>query len=357
MKTGLTLSQMANEIERRINVKEDFIVPTEKLELITPNDFHNDFKIAVPEQGHFGITEFAHKQIANRIGVPTRYYTRMMTEAPELLQTNVNHWFNNQPERRMVRTLDGSARAFLSDSYRRIDNDAVLTAVLPIIHEMTSAHILSCNVTDQKMYLKILFPEIQAEIAPGDVVRLGIIISNGEIGNGSARVQVFFYRDFCTNGCVFGKEQAFDFKRYHIGGKLIEGINHTIISDDTQEKDDQLLIAQMADVVKSATDTALFDKMVTTLRNAAESEKIVNPEAAVEVLAKNVGLNESERAAALINLIEDRDYSKYGALNAVTKIANTHDSYDRASDLEALGGKVLALSQREWHQIATAEAA
>jgi uncharacterized protein (TIGR00255 family) len=46
----------------------------------------------------------------------------MLQEDPELLAANVNNWFHDQPQRRMVRTLDGKARAFLSDSYRTIDN-------------------------------------------------------------------------------------------------------------------------------------------------------------------------------------------------------------------------------------------
>jgi hypothetical protein len=113
----------------------------------------------------------------------------------------------------------------------------------------------------------------------------------------------------------------------------------------------------MADVVNAATDMTLFTRMVDKLRGATESEKIINPEPAVEVLSKSLGLNEAERSQVLINLIQDQDYSKWGALNAVTKVANEHESYDRASELETFGGKILELSMRDWSQIAKAEAA
>ena len=33
----------------------------------------------------------------------------------------------------MVRTLDGKARAFLSDRYHRIDNEQIAEAVLPVL--------------------------------------------------------------------------------------------------------------------------------------------------------------------------------------------------------------------------------
>jgi hypothetical protein len=62
-----------------------------------------------------------------------KYLRRMQAEAPKLLASNVNHWFKETPERRMVRTLDGNIRAFLSDRYMRVDNTDVAEAVLPVL--------------------------------------------------------------------------------------------------------------------------------------------------------------------------------------------------------------------------------
>ena len=55
----------------------------------------------------FGIGELAHQQIAARLNIPFRYYQKMQSEAPELLDRNVNTWFGKNPERRMIRVLDG----------------------------------------------------------------------------------------------------------------------------------------------------------------------------------------------------------------------------------------------------------
>ena len=41
-----------------------------------------------------------------------------MDEAPELLAQNLNCWFTKEPAQRMLRTLDGTARAYLSNRYR-----------------------------------------------------------------------------------------------------------------------------------------------------------------------------------------------------------------------------------------------
>ena len=67
----------------------------------------------------------------------------MRSDAPALLAHNVNHWFKTQPAERMVRTLDGKARAFLSNRYRRLDNFDLLHAVMPVLAElkMTAAKV------------------------------------------------------------------------------------------------------------------------------------------------------------------------------------------------------------------------
>jgi hypothetical protein len=68
----------------------------------------------------FDLNATAHRQIAAHTGVPTKYYDRMYKDNPALLTHNVNSWFQNEPAPRMLRTLNGTARAFLSNRYRRI---------------------------------------------------------------------------------------------------------------------------------------------------------------------------------------------------------------------------------------------
>jgi hypothetical protein len=256
----------------------------------------------------------------------------------------------------MIRTLDQNVRAVLSNRYKRIENEDILQAALPAIEEQKDAIILSTEVTDLKMYVKVLFPSLEQEIKTGDTVRPGVVISNSEVGAGSLNVQAFFYRDFCTNGCVFGQGDLFGLKKTHLG-RAISVDDFEVYRDDTIAAQDQATLLQIRDVVSVASSEDMFNKMVNKLRQSTEGPQIENPEAAVQVLAKAVGLNETERGQALINLIEDRDMTRWGALNAVTKIANESESYDRSSELESLGGKILELSMREWGTIAQAVAA
>jgi len=116
MKPGKTLSELAIELERQSETKKDFIASTEVLEM---NDLA---EITLEDNAPLSVTEHAHTQIAARLDIPAKYYARMRSQAPELLAANVNEWFHQKPERRMLRTLDGHMRAFLSERYRRLDN-------------------------------------------------------------------------------------------------------------------------------------------------------------------------------------------------------------------------------------------
>ncbi len=115
MKSGKTLTELAQELERQSSTKKDFIASTEVLEMTDTGEIVLEGD--TPQE--FSVTEHAHTQIAARLDIPTKkYYSRMRSQAPELLAANVNEWFHQKPERRMVRTLDGQMRAFLRDRYR-----------------------------------------------------------------------------------------------------------------------------------------------------------------------------------------------------------------------------------------------
>ena len=195
-RNGMNLVELAQEIMRRAESKRDFVAETSDLV------FENN-ALAIGNAGAFPLTDHAHGQIAERVGIPKRYYDRMKAEAPALLADNVNHWFRKQPERRMVRTLDGKARAFLSDRYHRIDNEQIADAVLPVLLE-SGGHgaVVSCCVTDSKLYIQALFPRLEGEVRRGDPVQGGVIVSNGEIGNGALDIRPMVYRLVCTNGLM-----------------------------------------------------------------------------------------------------------------------------------------------------------
>ena len=54
----------------------------------------------------------------------------------------------------------------------------------------------------------------------------------------------------------------------------------------------------------------------------------------------------------LKHLIQGGDLSAWGLGNAVTRAAQDVASYDRATEMESIGGKVIELSPAEWRTMA-----
>lgn len=355
MNKGKNLAELAAELDRRANAKVDYVAPNNALTVGFAGEGENSKPFMdITGKTIVGINDVAHQQIASNLEIPRAYYSRMVTEAPELWSRNVNHWLRESDDRRMVRTLDGNARAFLSDRYLRVENEDIAGAVFgQLLDHPANPKALSTNVTDTKLYLQFLFPELEYEVKPGDIIHPGFVITNSEVGWGSYAVDGFFYRSFCENGCVWGSQDAgVTVRRRHVGGRVLEDAQYEVISDETQQKIGEALMSETRDIVNALADQKFIDALGDKLHRAASTAPMQNPEAGIAVLAKAVGLSDKERGQALVNLIQDRDYTLWGAANAVTKVANTTESYDRASDLEGIGSKILTLQLNQWQRIA-----
>lgn len=350
MKTGKSLTQLAMELERQSEARQDFVADTRSLEM-------TDTAGLVVQNGkkhEFDVTEVAHSQIAQRLDIPAKYYNRMKEAAPGLLATNVNAWFQSQPMRRMIRTLDGRARAFLSDRYRRLDNFELAEAVLPVLAEMGEGiQIMSTELTEKRMYIKAVNSRLELEVKKGDVVQAGIAISNSEVGLSSLRVEPLIYRLVCTNGMI---AQDFGTKRYHVGRTATEDPeSYELYSDETLKADDRAFYLKVQDTVRAAVDIVKFGQIVSRMREAMEQKIEGNPVSAVEVLSDKFGYSNDERSSILTHLIQGGDLTAYGLLNAVTRASQDIEDYDRATEFERDGARVLSLPASTWKAIATAK--
>ena len=205
MKSGISLVDMAKEIQRQADLKADYVLDTRSLRL-EPFDsklYLNAYdQSGVPALEPLEVNSIAHRQIGTHLKIPAAYYDKMLEKYPQLLAQNVNAWFQREPSVRMVRTIEGTARAFLSNRYRRIDNLDIAGIVLPVLQDMEGMHFESCQLTESRMYIKVVNTRLEAEVVPGDIVQSGIIISNSEVGLGSVNIQPLVYRLVCSNGTV-----------------------------------------------------------------------------------------------------------------------------------------------------------
>lgn len=342
MKQGRTLQELGKELDRQRKARQDFIADTRSIEMESvPGE--SVLRLSLNhEPQEFAVGEIAHQQIAARLNIPYRYYQKMQKEQPSLLDDNVNTWLHETPERRMLRVLDGRVRAFLSDRYRRLDNLELCAAVLPTINSMRGASIESCEVTESRLYLKVVNKRLKAEVSPGDVVQAGFVVSNSEVGLGSLRVEPLVYRLVCKNGLIC---KDFAQKKYHVGRQAegSEDSAYEIYSDETLRQDDKTFFMKVKDTVQCAIDEAKFEMAVGRMRDAMNIPLEHDPVKEVELLADRFLLTQAERGDVLRQIFIGGDSSRYGLVNAVTAASKICKDYERATELERIGGEILAL--------------
>lgn len=353
MKQGLSITQLAAEIERQANAKKDYLVDTSGVTMTDAGLLA--FEGAPALEATTGtpavdVTQLAHEQIAGRLDIPVKYYNKLLAADRPLLARNVNKWMHAKPEKRMVRTLDGSARAFLSDRYNRIDNFEIASAALPALAD-TQARVETSEITATRMYIKAVLPKIEGEVRKGDVVQAGVAISNSEVGHGSVLIQPMIYRLVCSNGAIMADSK---FSARHVGGQISnDDISH-LLSNEALMADDRAIMLKVRDVIRACFDTAVFQQRIDLMRAATEDRIEADVVKTVELLGKRSSFTDFERAGVLRHLIEGGDLTRYGLHNAVTRTAQDVESYDRATELETLGGNILTLKPTEWRTLAAA---
>lgn len=351
MKLGKSLLDLASEITRQQGTKKDFLADTAALRMNVALDGTGK-NVALDGLGaQMPIRQAAHAQIGTHAGIPKAYYDRMLAEAPNLLANNVNHWLSTQPEKRMVRTLDGNVRGFLSSRYRAMDNYDLLQAVLPVLSDR-KVEFKSCEVTEKHMFLKVIFPDLRTEVEGskqvGDIVEAGLSIRNSEIGFSSFAVEPFFHRLVCTNGMISNYAQ----RKYHVGKRMDSDAQiEEILRDETRDARDRAFWMQIQDVIRSAVDRDVMMAHVRKFSDAAAIKIDADPIKVVEMARKQFALSESQGGDILKHLIEAGDLSKWGFANAVTRTAQDQEDYETATDLERLGGKIVELAPKDWKML------
>jgi len=402
MRQGRTIEELAQEIVRQEAAKKDFVGDTRNMkmrvrEVGEANDL--DDLLAKPmasravkegekgnelvlgwgngEKHEMPLIDIAHGQIRDRLKIPAKYYARLLQDHPDLLATNVNALLEREPEKRMLRTLDGTLRGYMSDKFRIFDHAPMFEAIFPALQRL-GVKVVSAEVTDRRLYLKFLAPAIKIDapdlmppnvkidphgdaMTPGAVIRSGEfagykaseivaggVISNSENGFGRMRVDrlQFFLR--CLNGWIDATVMA----RTHVGrSTAAEGIDCSeFFTDETRLLDDAAVFSKLRDTVNGMFTMESLQGWVDTAR-AAKADKIEDPRMVtevVEVVGNRLALNEGQRRGVLASLIEDGDLSRWGVSNAITAMSQTVEDYDAATDLEAEGGKVVRMKKTDW---------
>ena len=369
-----SLQELAHEIESKRNEMRDFILPSASAHV--EDDGRHISLVSkdmceVPDRyGSFhGVISPQFVKLNNAWnGMGNRYYDLMVQRKQfPLIAANMNTWFQNPPKgsgQRLFRTYDRGSddanvfRSIHSEKFLTFDNFDLLDGIKPVLYRleerMGEIQFVSMGLTDTKLYLKIIFPKVEAEIlkqgrSVGDIVQSGVLISNSEVGMGSIVVSPFIYRLICLNGMTVNDSGL---RKRHLGHA--RAVGEITYQDDTLEAMHVVLKKQLRDHVEDCTSQRQFDRTVQKIQQAADDVDQRDPEEVLLGLGKKYSLADAEVKKAKRSLFEGGDFSRWGFANAVTHLANTSDNYDRASDLQETGGNIIQMPSREWATMAKA---
>lgn len=365
MKQGMGLEQAMETVERVSKAKRDFIAPVQAVGVrlnggpdlvLSGRGLPDDYKI----------NGTAEAQMRDFAGVPKVAWDHLRTHDPERLRDHVNHQLGKKAgEGRMLRTLDGRLRAFLSPSYRPLENIDFARAAIPILQNK-GVRVLSANVDDDRLYLKgtvpslrwdanTIRPGVHAFLKPGrdNVIEWGVVLSNSEVGKGSLSVETLAYYLACLNGAI----GTVAMRKAHLGRREQFGDDASeFMSDESRAAEDRAFFLKARDVVNGVLTQDMLARYVQKIEAAAERKVEGNQLEAVARIGERLGLNQAEVVEVTNIYARQADFTAWGVANAITEYAQEESlDYAKATELEKMGGQIIELSQADWGKLVAQE--
>ena len=298
-------------------------------------------------------------------------------EHRRILASNVNHWFRHRDTDRMFRFFKSEdiysnpneLRSFNSSQYKRVDNDLIWDAVLPVITELVEdadLEVGSIFVNETGMHGKFLLPKLEGELFEGKVVRGGFRVRNSEVGEGRYLIEPFVMVLACLNGMVVNKYKK-GVRGIHLGKRQDAGVldQYGDLSDVTNIEHTRFK-KDIGETVSQCVSMGVFEGFLDQARDARRGERIrihsnisqAKPWIpAVDRIGEDYHLGRLDRVSIDQSLVRSGDFSKWGMSQAITEPANNQEmAYEQSSRLEEIGGIVLAMNDTNWHRIASHEA-
>lgn len=368
-----SLDQLVEMLKQGEVRKHDMVVPASK---ITSRDGMLCIDGAEPvltedgvtiADGQYQPTAVFDEGLATKLDIPRGYLRRLRENRPDMLDANLNGWlrgsisepFVGDPDRRkfLIRTFKGDdgqpgiARAFLSDTYRMIDNLDVLMSTLDGVREAgVKVNIDGGDITERRMRLRITAPSVKA-LAPvllkgyrspftgeygsdNPTMFAGFEVSNSEVGGGAFSIVPRLVVQVCSNGMQVTKDAL---RNVHLGSRMEEGVINW--SQETREANLRLIKSQTADAVRTFLDVDYMTEAIEKMQAGAEEEVSTIDE--VKDITKPFGFTETEMDSVLKFFISGGQTTAGGVSNAITATAKTLLDGDRAAEFEAAGVAVL----------------
>lgn len=341
-----TMARLINEGK----IAQDYIAPLgvnlkqqERKPVITFAGGEEPLMMNMPN-GQFSLHANAVSQLAERMGVPTKYLRQLAlgeawqrTLAAEILNEH-SGW--TQRSRVLVRTVGTQVRGVLSDSYRRLNSVQILTA---FVEEAAGngAVISDAYMNDTKVWAETILPQpiVVPTAKNGDVVIFaGARFSTSDYGDGAVDMRAFLLNGACLNGMV--RESVM--KQVHLGSKLPDNL---ALSQHTYELDTKTTVSAVRDLTRGLFSADNIRQKAYEIQGASEME--VDFEKELKRLTKDGGLLKAEgQEVEKLLMKNDPEDGVQGAatLWKLTQAITAHArvvSPERSRELHEISGHLL----------------
>lgn len=316
----------------RINApsKEDFLVDA-------PDITMEGLSIKFDNQTFETTGEFRNQMYSNLApGLGT--YARHLEGKGDLsaINENVNRLLQRRKDSRLVRTIDGSARGFLSDRFLALDNDVVFGKIEGRLAGNTEFNFLKSHVGHNSASVKMISVEKFLDLGARSI-HFGFMIENSEIGRGFCRFVTFLCDSFCKNGILFGKREVASVKFMHKGAQL-SGLGRVKLGLDSEKLTlvGEELDNAMQEACTIIPSQGLKDKLIFSYEKQIEGDM----RRATEELVKRFSIPISAEVISM-NMEPDANKSIYSLQGAITHYAKSAETYEERLRLEEIAGSMI----------------
>tara|TARA_R110002020_G_scaffold97645_2_gene232701 strand:+ start:1440 stop:2831 length:1392 start_codon:yes stop_codon:yes gene_type:complete len=254
----------------------------------------------------------------------------------------------------------GILRSFHSGQYKKLDNinlvkslfDGLDAGGIEFHSDSAPLQLESANIGEDKMFLKFVNYDIGGTIDGKDINYM-LTLSNSETAKGGLWVRQGTFIQICSNGMI--RENIM-----HAQHKGAKGIAKAYASDTVAAQND-VLWRELRDDITAAMTQENMDKILNEI-NPSTQVLFSEPKKVVDDVQNRLQLSDKENELVYANLLRDESdfgMSQFALSNAVTKTAQEVSSYERSTELEEVGNKVLQLpeeyfSRKDFHKVAVA---
>lgn len=285
----------------------------------------------------------ALRQAAGRVQIPVDYVDRL-TGIPErwgreLVAHTFREIYAREEGKRLLRTVNGEVRGFLSDRYRRRDTGVLIESFVHALQEQ-GALPYDGHASDTRISIQALLPQ-EFEPIPNEVIAYGVSFEDSSFGNGPTAVSLFVLRGVCLNGLIATRQV----REIHVGGALGTDI---AFAEDTMKKDTEATALKIRDTVRACLGKEYLAAAHDAIRRAHAAK--IDDETAAATLKRLLSKKELEAVmtkyadkSETITLPEGQ--SRWRLVNALSWLANQPDTDgDKKVDLQTAAGELLGVT-------------